>query len=485
VAVDQIDMNPSQTPRLIAAGTHGRGAWKIADSSAPVPALVISKVDAGVPVGPASNINYTISVRNIGNAPATGVGITDPVPANTSFVSADGGGVNNAGVATWTGLSLPAGGKVTVHLTVQISPSLSSSVSSIVDDGYRTTSAQGQGATGSPVTTPIAPPYAVSVAPATQTNGAHDGSSASYHLTLTHLGFKSDSYTMSSSGGTFPVSFFDSSCTAPLTATPTIGPGASTSVCAKVAVPAGTADSATSTATVKATSVGSPSVSGSASIKTIAVNVDTLVVDDDSFVPASSNNVDVNSYYTSALTANNIKFQVWDLGADKNLPSDYLNAFKNVVWFTGNSYPSPIAPYESELKTYLDNGGHLFLSGQDLLDQAGGTTSFVHDYLHVTWDGSENQNDKATSNVHEVTGTLTAGTGTVPLDSTVLGNKFMDEITPNGTASAIFTDDASQPDGLSFSGTYKVVFISFAMEEYGTAAQKADLMNRVFTFFGS
>jgi len=38
---------------------------------------------------------------------------------------------------------------------------------------------------------------------------------------------------------------------------------------------------------------------------------------------------------------------------------------------------------------------------------------------------------------------------------------------------------------LSFSGTYKVVFLAFPMEEYGTADQRADLIGRVFTFFGS
>lgn len=70
----------------------------------------------------------------------------------------------------------------------------------------------------------------------------------------------------------------------------------------------------------------------------------------------------------------------------------------------------------------------------------------------------------------------------------------MDQITPNGTASVAFMDDGSntqapntgpQPDGLTYSGTYKVVFLAFPVEEYGTAAQKADLVKRVMTFFGS
>jgi uncharacterized repeat protein (TIGR01451 family) len=476
VAIDQIDLDPSH--RVLAAGTHGRGAWRLNDTSAPVPALVISKADAGVPVGPGSNINYTITLRNIGNAAATGVTITDPVPANTSFVSADHGGTNVAGTVTWTGLTVPAGGSVVVHLTVRINSSLKSKVTSIVDDGYAATSAQGPSTTGSPTITPIAPAFAVSVSPATQTDGARAGQSVTYIVTVKNLGFTTDSYTMSSSGGTFPVSFFDSTCTTPLTTTPSLTAGASTNVCVKVDVPSTATNGQTSTATITATSVGSPTVSASATVTTIAVTVDTLLVDED------GNSPDTNSFYTTALATAGVSFSTWDLNASPNLPLHYMEAFKNIVWFTGNSYPGPITKYEPNLKAFLDNGGRLFMSGQDLLDQAAGTTAFVTNYLHVTWDGSETQNDKATNNVNGVAGTLTSGVGAVPLDSTVLGNKFMDEITPNGGATGIFTDDAAKTDGLSFSGTYKVVFLAFGFEEYGTAAQKADLVTRVMTFFG-
>ena len=33
-------------------------------------------------------------------------------------------------------------------------------------------------------------------------------------------------------------------------------------------------------------------------------------------------------------------------------------------------------------------------------------------------------------------------------------------------------------------GTYKVVFLAFPFEAYGTAANRSDLMSRVLTFFG-
>ena len=133
---------------------------------------------------------------------------------------------------------------------------------------------------------------------------------------------------------------------------------------------------------------------------------------------------------------------------------------------------------------FLDGGGRLFLSGQDLLDQAAGTTTFVHDYLHVTWDGSETQNDKATTAVHGVAGSpVTDGIGSVPIDHSILGNSFEDQITPNGGASPAFTDDSGAADALSFSGTYKVVFLAFPMEAYGTAADKNNLVARVFAYF--
>ena len=126
------------------------------------------------------------------------------------------------------------------------------------------------------------------------------------------------------------------------------------------------------------------------------------------------------------------------------------------------------------------------MSGQDILDQAAGTTSFFSDYVHITWDGSENQNDIRTDAVHGVSGNVVSDAiGSVPIDHSVLGAAYEDEITPNGTAQAAFTDDAGQPDALTYSDGYKVVFLAFPLEAYGDAAAKTDLVSRVMSFFSS
>jgi uncharacterized repeat protein (TIGR01451 family) len=488
VSVWQLDLDSLHG--VLAAGTHGRGAYMTTETHS-APALVLSKVDSGIPVGPSSNLQYTITLKNIGNAGATGVTITDPIPANTSFVSASSGGAASNGTVTWSGLSIPSGGSVSVTLSVSIADALKKKVTSITNDGLTATPTEGPSTTGSPVITTLAQPFGVNVTPSTQTDGNRAGSSVNYTVGIQNLGFNTDSYNLSSSSATgYTVTFKDATCTSTITTTPPVSPGATTNVCVNVAVPAGANDGDTNTATVTATSVGSSSVTGSVTVKTIAVTKDTLLVDED------GNGPDVQSFYTAALNANNVAFGTWDLAADPKLPLTYLLAHKNVFWFTGNSYPGPITPYESELTAFLNGGGNLFLSGQDLLDQAAGTTAFVHDYLHVTWDGSETQNDKSTASVTGVTGNpVTDGIGTIPLDHSVLGNAFMDEITPNGGATPAFMDDGTakpdangapvpQPDALTFSGTYKVMFLSFPFEEYGTAADKQALVGKVMTFFG-
>jgi uncharacterized repeat protein (TIGR01451 family) len=488
VSINQLDLNTFS--RVLAAGTHGRGAFKITDGSAPAPALVLSKVDAGVPVGPASNIDYTLTLHNIGNAAATGVTISDPVPGHTTFVSADGGGRYSEGKVTWTGLTVPTGtpgvgGSVTVHFKVKIDPALSSTVKSIVNDGFKATSAQRVSATGSPTVTTIAPPYALSLSPASQTGGAHTGQSQTYTVSVKNLGYKTDSYKLTSTADAFAVSFFDSTCTTAQTTTPSVSAGATSDVCVKVSVPTGAAAGTTSTSTITASSVGSPTASASGTIKTIAVTTNTLLVGEDGHAP------DVSGYYKNALTTAGAAYTFWDLFTEPNLPVKYMTAFKNIVWETGNSYPGPISPYEGSLTTFLQGGGHLFMSGQDILDQGAGTTDFVRNFLHIDWDGSERQNDIATNHVtasaaNPITGTIG---GPVPIDFNVLGPPpFMDQITIVAGSGAIpaFVDDAGATDALSYDGTYKVVFLAFPFEEYGSAAQKADLMQRVVvTFFGN
>lgn len=488
VSVWQLSIDPSQPGvRTLVAGTYGRSAWKLNDNLT-VPALV-EQTTQGKPVGPGSTMQYTLTVRNIGNQDATGVTITDPVPANTTFVSADQGGTLSGGKVTWTGLTAPAGGSAQVHLSVTVSNPLPAGTTTIVNDGVTVSSDQDVGATGSPLVSGLSAAHAVSLAPATQTNGGVGPADVDYHVTLANNGYQDDTYDLASSGSNagFTVSFLDSTCTTPETSV-SVASGDSADVCVRVHIDSGATGK--SVASVTATSEADSTVSASGTVTTIGVGPnDTLLVDEDGNAP------DTQGAYTTALTSAGVPYEVWDLKSDgATLPQAFLMDFKTVVWYTGNSYPDPIGPYETELANFLDAGGRLFMSGQDILDQAAGQASFFSDYVHLSWDGTEAQNDKETHTVTGVSGNpVTNGIGSIPLDHTVLGAAFEDEITPVNGATAAFMDDGTAtgtaaPDALTYdngAGSYKVVFLAFPFEAYGTASDKSDLVSKVYGFFGS
>ena len=70
-----------------------------------------------------------------------------PFSNPTSFVSASNGGSQVRADATWTGLSIPAGGSASVHLDVRIDSGFTGT--SIVDDRLDVTAAGGFGTSGS------------------------------------------------------------------------------------------------------------------------------------------------------------------------------------------------------------------------------------------------------------------------------------------------------------------------------------------------
>src|SRR3989442_11054596 len=83
------------------------------------PVLVDSASDAPDPVAAGGNLTYTLSYSNTGNANATGVVLTDTVPANTTFVSATAGGTPAPRFITRSVGNLPAGAPGSLQIVVR------------------------------------------------------------------------------------------------------------------------------------------------------------------------------------------------------------------------------------------------------------------------------------------------------------------------------------------------------------------------------
>jgi uncharacterized repeat protein (TIGR01451 family) len=80
--------------------------------------LAITKTDSADPVNTGAALTYTITVTNNGAGTATGVTVTDTLPAGTTFVSASAGCNNTAGTVTCTIGSINAGAQAVVTIDV-------------------------------------------------------------------------------------------------------------------------------------------------------------------------------------------------------------------------------------------------------------------------------------------------------------------------------------------------------------------------------
>ena len=102
------------------------------------PDLKVTKTDGMASAQPGQTLIYTVTISNAGNQGATGVTLTDTLPANTTFVSASDGGVFAAGVVTWNIGSLAAGASVTRLVEVQVNNPVPAGVTSITNTATAT-----------------------------------------------------------------------------------------------------------------------------------------------------------------------------------------------------------------------------------------------------------------------------------------------------------------------------------------------------------
>lgn len=174
------------------------------------------------------------------------------------------------------------------------------------------------------------------------------------------------------------------------------------------------------------------------------------------------------------------------------LANNSLDGIRNIYLNIGWSFPSYTDDEANKLKDFLDNGGNLFISGQDIgwdqesgHNQANGTVvtkAFYTDYLHAKYedDGSQTRNQfKAVSS--------DAVFGSVP-DGNVIdkhnNNMYPDKITPLNGASKIFTyNNSTDVAGIRYKGTYKVVYLGVGLEMIQSDAVRNEVLKTAHDWF--
>ncbi len=214
----------------------------------------------------------------------------------------------------------------------------------------------------------------------------------------------------------------------------------------------------------------------------ITDDIDALVVDDDGGEP-------FEDYFTAALDSGGFTYGVWDLAASK-LSEEVGSTFPIIAWNVGWSFPSLDADDRAFLRNYLDGGGNLFLSGQDIgwdLNESNDNQDpdFYQDYLHARYLRDD-------TNIYYLDGVL----GDPVSDGLTLHIAGGDGANNQQYPSEIEAYDADaaeifyyQGDGAgairakdSGSGA-EIVYLAFGFEAIDNPSDRAALMNAVIAWF--
>jgi hypothetical protein len=199
-----------------------------------------------------------------------------------------------------------------------------------------------------------------------------------------------------------------------------------------------------------------------------------LLVDDD------DNNPDVRSYYTDALDALALEYDIWDTeNSDLEPGAGTLSAYSAVIWFTGDEFggaAGPGADGEAALASFLDGGKCLFISSQDYHWDRG-LTPFMQNYLGVA--SATDDNGDYTS----VTGYGSVFGGMGPYTLSYPFNDYSDIVSPAVTAELAFDGNNGNDAAVSKdSGVYRTTFWGYPFEAIADAADRIDLMDTFLTW---
>jgi hypothetical protein len=187
----------------------------------------------------------------------------------------------------------------------------------------------------------------------------------------------------------------------------------------------------------------------------------------------------IENYFSAAIESLGIKY---DMVSDSAIEMQFLDEYQVIVWFTGSLSDSTVtSESQALLSSYLDGGGNLFITGQDIGQDIGGTT-FYTDYLHSIFV----TDDVNYYGIIGVTGdpigdgltlTITGGGGANNQTSPSAISKTSD-------AESVFVyPGALGPCGVRYGGTYKTVYFSFGFEAINDEGKRIEVLRRILQWF--
>jgi hypothetical protein len=216
-----------------------------------------------------------------------------------------------------------------------------------------------------------------------------------------------------------------------------------------------------------------------------------LLVDDDYALSPRPETFDVEGYYRSSLDGLDEIYDEWSIEQGGSPDSTFLKAYQTIIWFTGYAAPALTAENQRHLSAFLDGGGRLFLTGQDIASELR-STNFLRDYLHARF-VSDLSDQRIVYGVPD-----DPISGDIFFFSTLgepgANNQVSpDVIDPLDGASVVFTysPPAYETAAVKYEGdSYKVVFFSFGFEGIvnltgDTETLRSQILDQVLTWLSA
>ena len=281
------------------------------------------------------------------------------------------------------------------------------------------------------------------------------GESITYPLRLRNTGeIAEDAYTVALDSVTWPAS---------LDRAPSIALDAcqSATLAVSVTIPSGTGTHVFETITVTARSVASPTLAATA-VLTAKTPAPVLLVDGSRFYS-------LDARYRAALEDNGLLYDYHRIKAGWSIEvpeAAQLSMYPVVVWYTAYDWFDPLdAASQQQLIAYLDGGGRLLLSSQDMLYYEFDRT-LVSDYLGVlSYSESTSPTVAYGEPLHPI------GWGLGPYTLTYPYRNWSDSLVPGREAQVAMRDLRADPIALTREGgAWRTAFFSFPLETLDPAA---------------
>lgn len=193
--------------------------------------------------------------------------------------------------------------------------------------------------------------------------------------------------------------------------------------------------------------------------------------------------------YQEAFNELGVPLNIWNTSEMGAVPADTLMKYSETVWYTGDDAKETLSEEErTNLQAYLDNGGHLLLSG-DFIAFRLSKTDFFSDYLYAKFASFQ------TLLYHLNSTPENPVTNIESLELANADGNWPTEIDPIEPAFPIFVYDREAPEGPGTivssgtgalavdNGTYKLVYCSFRLETITPLKDRAQLFSDVFSWF--